>query len=313
MAMPESMRRLGSHDASVGTTQLPAIARAPLLAALLVSCNALSGCGLGTDLRRAVVANRYLAQGNARLAHGDLGAARWCFDRARGLRPDDPQFARMLVTRYVIAGAPREAAQIVVAGLASKVDAHLRDRATACLEGDERSETRLMRAVLADGPRDAELLMRCGTVLFLSKDQRTRSKAMVLLDRAVDLAPDDAIVLNNVGYVYADAGIRLNEALAMVRRADMLSPDRDYILDSVGWAYFRRGMVREALPHLQRAAKMAPDSAEIQYHIGKLYRRLGRRREAQRHLKAAVRLDPTLAPAQIELDLCLELPNPVLG
>jgi len=282
-----------------------------------VSCGLLGGCGLGGELRSAIVASKYIAQGNELLASGDPRAVRWarsCFDRARDLRPDDAQLGRLLVTRYVIAGAPREAARLIVSGRAGRVDGRLRAQAQACLEREENSEVAFMRAILADAPRDPELLMHCGMALFIADDRlAARRKAMVLLDRAAELAPNDATILNNVGFTYADAGIRLTDALALVREADMLSPNRGYIVDSVGWAYFRKGMLREALPHLQRAAKMSPDSAEIQYHMGKLYRHLGRRHEAQRHLKAALRLSPDLAAARIELDLCLELPRPVYG
>ena len=287
------------------------------MAVLVASSAALCGCGLDTDLRHAVVANQYVAEGTERLTTGDprlIRSARWCFDRARELRPEDPQLARLLVTRYVIVGAPREAAQIIADGLAGTVDSHLRAQATACLEGGQQNETAFMRAVLADAPRDAELLMQCGMSLFVSAaEPAVRDKAMVLLDRAVELAPNDATILNNVGYTYADAGVRLTDALALVKRADMLSPNHGYIVDSVGWAYFRKGMLQEALPHLQRAGRISPDRPEIQYHLGKLYRQLGQPHQAQRHLRAALRLDPDYTEARIELDLCLELPRPVYG
>ncbi|MGD8238738.1 MAG: tetratricopeptide repeat protein, partial [Armatimonadota bacterium] len=222
--------------------------------------------------------------------------------------------ARLLVTRYVIIGAPREAARIIDEGLAGSVAPDLRTRATACARGGQSSQLALMRAVLADGSPDPELLTYCGMSLFmLRREPLERRKAMVLLDRAVELAPDDAEILNNVGYTYADAGVRLAEALALVSKANMLSPNRGHIVDSVGWAYFRKGMLREALTQLQRAVRMSPDSAEIQYHIGKLYRHLGRRGEAQRHLRAALRIDPNHRAARVELDLCLELPRPVYG
>jgi len=287
------------------------------LAVILASWSALCGCKLSTDLRRAIAASKYVALSNELLVTGhpsDLRAAQYYLDKARALRPDDPELASLLVTRYVIAGAPAEAAQIIVDGQAGKVDADLRSQADACLTGDIRAQVRFMEAVLADGPAGAELLVYSGMAQFrMDAGPASRRRAMVLLDRAVQLAPDDATVQNNVGYTYADAGIRLPEALALVKRAEALDPKQGYIADSVGWAYFRRGMLREALPHLQRAAKTRPDSAEVQYHMGKLYRHLGRRREAQRHLKEALRLSPGYTDARVELDLCLDLSSPVLS
>ncbi|MFQ5810547.1 MAG: hypothetical protein ACE5JM_13100, partial [Armatimonadota bacterium] len=103
------MHAPGGTQLNGGRDGRPLAARldwAPRAAAgvLLLFSVGLSGCGLGDNLRRAIVASRYVARGNELLATGDpraIHSARLRFDKACDLRPDDPQLARLLVMRYV--------------------------------------------------------------------------------------------------------------------------------------------------------------------------------------------------------------------
>ena len=58
------------------------------------------------------------------------------------------------------------------------------------------------------------------------------------IEQFEDIAPDDALVLNNYAYLLAQAGVRLGEALLMVERALELSPDNPSYLDTKGWVYY---------------------------------------------------------------------------
>jgi tetratricopeptide (TPR) repeat protein len=54
------------------------------------------------------------------------------------------------------------------------------------------------------------------------------------LKRALELHPDQPLVLNYLAYVWADRGVHLDEALRMLRRAVEQRPDDGYVLDSLG-------------------------------------------------------------------------------
>jgi Flp pilus assembly protein TadD len=92
--------------------------------------------------------------------------------------------------------------------------------------------------------------------------------------------PEDASLLNALGYSLADRNQKLPRAEAMIRKALDASPDNPAFLDSLGWVRFRRGDVAGALPHLERAYRIFPD-AEIASHWGELLWVSGKQSEAR--------------------------------
>ncbi len=78
------------------------------------------------------------------------------------------------------------------------------------------------------------------------------------LQRILENEPENADVLNSLGYVLADHNVRLDEAKAYILRAYRLQPDNPAILDSMGWVEFRlrnvavaEGFVRRAMAGLR--------------------------------------------------------------
>lgn len=111
--------------------------------------------------------------------------------------------------------------------------------------------------------------------------------ALPHLQKAVELAPEQPIALNYLGYAQVERGENLKEATALLERASRLRPDDAAITDSLGWAYFRSGDIDKALPLLERAAQGDPGSATINEHLGDAYWRTGRRFEARYAWRAA--------------------------
>ncbi|HEY0624030.1 tetratricopeptide repeat protein [Sphingomonas sp.] len=111
--------------------------------------------------------------------------------------------------------------------------------------------------------------------------------ALPHLRKAVELAPEQPVALNYLGYAQIERGENLAEAAALLERASKLRPDDAAITDSLGWAYFRQGDVAKALPLLERAAQGEPGSATINEHLGDAYWKIGRRFEARYAWSAA--------------------------
>jgi tetratricopeptide (TPR) repeat protein len=82
--------------------------------------------------------------------------------------------------------------------------------------------------------------------------------------------PLDANALNSLGYMLAEHGTRLDEAVDLVQRALKIEPTNSSFLDSLGWAYFRQGRFDLADGPLTQAAAGLPDSSAIQDHLGDL-------------------------------------------
>lgn len=112
-------------------------------------------------------------------------------------------------------------------------------------------------------------------------------EALPYLRRAVELAPEEPVALNYLGYALAERGRDLAEAQALLEKARRLKPDDASITDSLGFAYARRGQVAKALPLLEQAAAAQPGDVEINEHLGDAYWASGRRYEARYAWRAA--------------------------
>ena len=106
-------------------------------------------------------------------------------------------------------------------------------------------------------------------------------KAEKLFRRALELSPEEAMVLNYLGYSMVDKKINLQEALAMIKKAVDLKPNDGFIVDSLGWAYFELGDMDQAMTNCERAVELQPADAIIGEHLGDVYWRIGRKLEAK--------------------------------
>jgi len=101
------------------------------------------------------------------------------------------------------------------------------------------------------------------------------------LKKALELNPDQPLVLNYLGYSWVDQGVNLDEAFKMLRRAVDLRQRDGYVVDSLGWAYYRLGRYDDAVRELEKAIDLKPSDPVINDHLGDAYWRVGRKLEAQ--------------------------------
>ncbi|MFS0738656.1 hypothetical protein ABC347_16535 [Sphingomonas sp. 1P06PA] len=112
--------------------------------------------------------------------------------------------------------------------------------------------------------------------------------AKAALERAANLAPDQAVVLNYLGYAQLERRENLAEAEKLIEKASALSPDDASITDSLGWAYFIRGDVPKAIETLERAVSREPGDTTMNEHLGDAYWTAGRRIDARHAWNAAL-------------------------
>jgi tetratricopeptide (TPR) repeat protein len=104
---------------------------------------------------------------------------------------------------------------------------------------------------------------------LLEKAGRTGEAERALRD-LLSKDPLDANALNSLGYLLAEHGQKLDEAIDLVQRALKVEPKNPSFLDSLGWAYFQQGKIDLADPHLTEAAEQLPSSSTVQDHLGDL-------------------------------------------
>jgi tetratricopeptide (TPR) repeat protein len=89
------------------------------------------------------------------------------------------------------------------------------------------------------------------------------------LRRVIALQPERADAMNALGYGLADRNVNLDEARELIEKAHKIAPEDAAILDSMGWIAFRQGKLKEAEEFLRRAYVKFED-AEIAAHLGEV-------------------------------------------
>ncbi|MEZ5758746.1 MAG: tetratricopeptide repeat protein [Emcibacteraceae bacterium] len=110
--------------------------------------------------------------------------------------------------------------------------------------------------------------------------------------KALEIRPEQPMVMNYLAYSWVDRGKNYEEAKAMLERAVELRPNDGYIVDSLGWALFKMGDVEEAVPVLERAAQLQTQDWAINDHLGDIYWVVGRKNEARFQWRHALSLKP---------------------
>jgi tetratricopeptide (TPR) repeat protein len=200
--------------------------------------------------------------------------------RAMALVPNDAGLTAFLVQTYLEAKRFNEAA-IISAEAQKKYKNDLRFtrmHARALFEtGSASRAIALMESAVRSAPEDTASYL---ALADLYMDAGREPDAVKMLDAAAEKFPADADVLNFLGYVLANRGERLDDAVRLVTRALQIDPENPAYLDSLGWAHFKRGELNDAHKHLAKAAEAMPRNSVIQDHYGDVLVRIGKRSEA---------------------------------
>lgn len=118
--------------------------------------------------------------------------------------------------------------------------------------------------------------------------------------KVLDIDPDNAITLNNLGYMLADKTSRYNDALKYIRKAVELEPMNGAYLDSLGWVYLKLGQYEQAEDNLRKAVERTSADPTVHDHLGDLYEKTGRIRLAAAQWEISVAEFAKSAPADVE-------------
>jgi Flp pilus assembly protein TadD len=105
---------------------------------------------------------------------------------------------------------------------------------------------------------------------------------------------------NFLGYMLADKGNRLPEALKMIRKAVEIEPMNGAYLDSLGWAYFKLGQYELAESNLRQAVERDQTDPTVHDHLGDLYEKTGRIRLAAAQWELSLAEFSKSAPPDVE-------------
>lgn len=144
-------------------------------------------------------------------------------------------------------------------------------------------------------PNNAEMFFLLGSLQDETGDKKAAFKTM---EKLLALHPDNYQALNYVGYTLAEEDRDLDRALTLLVRANDLAPNQSYIIDSLAWAYFKAGKLDDALKEIRRAVTLDEHTdASIWEHYGDIAARAGLKDEARTAYQKAMELKPDNAEA----------------
>jgi tetratricopeptide (TPR) repeat protein len=231
-----------------------------------------------STLENTLDANPTFYRGYLRIAELYERERQWdsaarAYERAQQLNPRASALTARRAGALINAGKASEARAILERTLAlakpeaqDAVQLYLlaeAQRATKDLPAAEATAQKL----LARNPADVRGLHVMSLILQDKGDSKGAEK---MLRDLIAQDGDDATALNSLGYMLAERGEKLDEAVELLQRAVKIEPDNPSYLDSLGWAYFQQGRLDLADGPLTRAAAKLTDSSVVQDHLGDL-------------------------------------------
>src|SRR5579872_6726190 len=137
--------------------------------------------------------------------------------------------------------------------------------------------------------------------------QKQYDQAEQMFRKALAINPHDAMVLNYYGYMLADRGVRLDEAITMIRSAVVEDPTNGAYLDSLGWAYYKQGNLAGAQQYLQQAVSHSANDPTVLGHLGEVYAKLGQTDRAEQTWEKALVYWHKALPADYEAEKVSDL------
>jgi tetratricopeptide (TPR) repeat protein len=154
---------------------------------------------------------------------------------------------------------------------------------------DYPSAVRVAKDAVRRFPESTEALFRLGSSLERGGQVPESEK---IFQKLLSLRPHDAQTMNYLGYMWADRGVRLEEARDLLEKAVAREPRNGAFRDSLGWVYFRLGRLEAAEKNLREAHRTDPEDATIEEHLGDLAEKQGNLARAVEHWERALTLKP---------------------
>jgi Flp pilus assembly protein TadD len=146
----------------------------------------------------------------------------------------------------------------------------------------------LLQKNLAKLPDNPDLLY--GTAMMADKVGKPDVFEQ-LMRKLIKIKPDYAHAYNALGYSMLERNERIPEAVTLVEKALQLAPDDAAIMDSVGWGYYRVGRLDDSVKLLRRAMTANPDP-EIAAHLGEVLWARGDKGDAKKVWQDSLKVHP---------------------
>lgn len=130
--------------------------------------------------------------------------------------------------------------------------------------------------------------------------QQKYPQAEAAFRSALAIDPNNSLTLNYLGYMMANQGVNLHEALGMIQKAVKLDPQNYAYRDSLAWAYYKLGNYALAETNEREAVKRDSLDPTVHFHLGQIYEKNGQLKQAAEQWEAALKEFAVTSPSDTE-------------
>ncbi len=135
----------------------------------------------------------------------------------------------------------------------------------------------------------SEILSALGLLYARTQNYEASDSSYVA---ALEISPDNAIVLNNLAYSLAERNTSLEQALKYAEKAVSIEGDNPSFLDTLGWIYFKMGNTKQAEAWIKKAIAGGATSPTTFEHLGDIQIKLGNAKAAVDSWTKSLELNP---------------------
>jgi len=169
----------------------------------------------------------------------------------------------------------------------------------------EVADTELKKALILAGNNDqlkVQVLSMMGDLKYRMKDYET---SYSYYGQALEISPDDPLLLNNYAYFLAEGDRDLKKALKMAEKVMETEGDNPTYIDTYAWVLYKLGRYREALKEMQRIFDNGHErDPELLEHMGFIKKALGKCDEAIVYWREALEKDSSKSYLEEEIEKC---------
>jgi tetratricopeptide (TPR) repeat protein len=222
---------------------------------------------------RSMEAYRYYLEGKEDLRKLYFNEARIAFEKAVELDPDfamayfNLSYANYNLENHEAGDAAIKRAKALSLRTTEKERLYIEADYASMVEKDLEKYDRIRRQIAEKYPREKEVFLSLGESYT---NRGAYDKAIVELNKALELDPDYGEALNVLGYLYLDMG-DFPKAIEHFKKYVSLSPGEANPLDSLAEAYFDVGRLDEAIANYKEVLRINPDLEGPYFSIGYIY------------------------------------------
>ncbi len=155
--------------------------------------------------------------------------------------------------------------------------------------------------LIKSGFEDSRVFNNYGMILInLGK----LNEAELLIRKAINLNPNDAIGYSNLGAILKGFG-KLNEAELLIRKAINLNPKDTAAFSNLGGILKNNGRHKEALFFIKKAIELNSNFADAHHNLANILLEMGTLKEAELSARKAIKINPNFANAYLCLGIIL--------